>query len=90
MLRLKECGNYNNRVRIRDGIRSAKSGWVYDYRNSGAKYKCICLQNYRIVGSEKGEIYIIRARYMSCYSLYICTRAFGPRYGGKLPLTIEI
>ena len=26
----------------------------------------------------------------SCYSLYICTRAFGPRYEGKLPLTIEI
>ena len=24
------------------------------------------------------------------YSLYICTRAFAPRYGGKLPLTIEI
>ena len=30
------------------------------------------------------------SRYASCYSLYICTRAFGPRYGGKLPLTIEI
>ena len=29
------------------------------------------------------------SRYASCYSLYICTRAFGPRYGGKLPLTIE-
>ena len=30
------------------------------------------------------------SRYASCYSLYICTRAFGPRYGRKLPLTIEI
>ena len=34
--------------------------------------------------------YCERARYASCYSLYICTRAFGPWYGGKLPLTIEI
>ena len=26
----------------------------------------------------------------ACYSLYICARAFGPRYGGLFPLTIEI
>ena len=30
------------------------------------------------------------SRYASCYSLYICTRSFGPRYGGNLLLTIEI
>ena len=30
------------------------------------------------------------SRYASCYSLYICTRAFCPRYGGKLLLTIKI
>ena len=30
------------------------------------------------------------SRYASCYSLYTCTRAFGPRYGEKLPLTIEV
>ena len=30
------------------------------------------------------------SRYASCYSLYICTQAFGPHYGRKLPLTIEI
>ena len=27
---------------------------------------------------------------LACCSLYICARAFGPRYGGKFPLTIEI
>ena len=29
-------------------------------------------------------------RYTNCHSLYICTRSFGPRYGGKLLLTVEI
>ena len=27
---------------------------------------------------------------LACCSVYICARAFGPRYGGKFPLTIQI
>ena len=55
---------------------SAKSGWMCDYRNSGAKYNCIWLQNYILVGSEIGEkiyygIYKLRlyATYDSNYFL---------------------
>ena len=55
----------------------------YEFRSNRCWNSC-SMRSQSLIILNKG------ASYASCYSLYICTRAFGPRYGGKLPLTIEI
>ena len=76
-----------------DGIAMAISRMAPSHFLWKKPYKCwdTVSQLCRLrLGTKLHMRYIIRPRYTSCYSLYICTRAFGPRYGGKLPLTIEI
>ena len=70
-------------MRMFNFIESINASWAWSTRS------CTSL------GLEKYS-YIVKqaryacSRYASWYSLYIRTRAFGPRYGRKLPLTIEI
>ena len=38
---------------------SSKSGWVCEYKNSGAKYNCIWLQNLYTRWQSKGGEYLL-------------------------------
>ena len=66
--------------------------------NNIALSECILHLNQRIIDHIKthklGRLYKNELASLAlatrCYSLYICTWAFGPRYGRKLLLTIKI
>ena len=60
------------------------------YKNPSSIYRIIVLYSIDLLSVIRRRARYACSRYASCYSLYIITRAFGPQYGGKIPLAIGI